>query len=272
MKNILFKKGLVVGIIVLFVGVSVFTSVSSKNVSDSTDIKNSNNKLIEINVEICKIGGGEEYTVMLTKEKSDKLEFLIEDFKEKLDNSDSLEETRELHCDMIISLYELGVLQRDIDISNRDTILQQVYDIETIFPLIHNFMNSVNFRYMLPEMMNGDTNYFCYVSGNMTRTIKRFFHIGFGYEAHSWMINGGYTYYYPTGGWLYTDGWLGSIKWEGSFYGGFGPNMFVGNRHIGRDFCSIWYCRGIIGFRGTKIKIGTEHYYYQGSAYVVKVK
>ena len=37
MKNTLFKKGLVAGMIILFVGVSILSSVSSKNVSISYD-------------------------------------------------------------------------------------------------------------------------------------------------------------------------------------------------------------------------------------------
>jgi hypothetical protein len=43
MKNTLFKKGLVVGIIVLFVSVSVLSSVSSK------DVKVSNNRVVDYN-------------------------------------------------------------------------------------------------------------------------------------------------------------------------------------------------------------------------------
>jgi hypothetical protein len=48
MKNTLFKKGLVVGIIILFVGVSVLSSVSSKDVSISEDRKIENNKETEV--------------------------------------------------------------------------------------------------------------------------------------------------------------------------------------------------------------------------------
>ena len=46
MKNTLFKKGLVVGIIILFVGVSVLSSVSSKDVKVSNErIENNNNAI-----------------------------------------------------------------------------------------------------------------------------------------------------------------------------------------------------------------------------------
>ena len=46
MPNKLFKKGLVVGIIVLFIGISVLSSVSSKDVSVANDrIVNDNNEV-----------------------------------------------------------------------------------------------------------------------------------------------------------------------------------------------------------------------------------
>jgi len=37
MKNTIFKKGLVIGIIILFIGVGVLSSVSSKDISISDD-------------------------------------------------------------------------------------------------------------------------------------------------------------------------------------------------------------------------------------------
>ena len=51
MKNILFKKGLVVGIILLFIGVSVLSSVSSKDVSVTND------KVVDDNNEIKPLDG-----------------------------------------------------------------------------------------------------------------------------------------------------------------------------------------------------------------------
>jgi hypothetical protein len=47
MKNTLFKKGLIVGIIILFIGVSVLSSVSSKDVSVYNDTIFDDNKEIE---------------------------------------------------------------------------------------------------------------------------------------------------------------------------------------------------------------------------------
>jgi hypothetical protein len=47
MKNTLFKKGLVIGIIILFIGVSVLSSVSSKDVSVFYDRIVDNNNEIE---------------------------------------------------------------------------------------------------------------------------------------------------------------------------------------------------------------------------------
>ena len=55
MKNTLFKKGLVIGIIILFIGVSVLSSVSSKDVSvynDNIEENNVSNELFDNNEEM----------------------------------------------------------------------------------------------------------------------------------------------------------------------------------------------------------------------------
>jgi hypothetical protein len=268
MKSSYVKKSMVFAIILLFIGVSVLSSVSSKDISVSDD---TNNELIEIKVEMCRIGGREEYTVWLTQEESDALDVLIEDFKEKLDKSESLKETKELHCDMIISLYELGIYPDDIDISNRNTILSDVYGYGAIVPVINNFLDIVNFRHLFPNMMNGNVNFFCYLSGEMVHTIPRKFFgsIGIGMvaidlETHDFR-------YYPAKGWLLTNGLLGYVRWNDEFWGGFYLPIYLPMREIGGRYFEIDYARGVIGFWGTKIEIGFEHYYYQGFAYVVKI-
>ena len=57
MKNTLFKKGLIVGIIILFIGVSVLSSVSSKDVSVTND------KVVDDNNEIEPL---DEYTEIVS--------------------------------------------------------------------------------------------------------------------------------------------------------------------------------------------------------------
>jgi hypothetical protein len=258
-------KLLVIGIIVLFVGLAFIPSFNAVSVQMCN-----NNEMIQIKVEMCKIGGNKEYTLWLTQEESEKLDVLIDDFKVKLGNSEGLEDTKEIHCDMIISLCELGILPDDFDITNRNTILQDVYSLGAIIPLIHSFMDIINYRYLFPDMMNGNSNYFCYLSGEMSKTIYRLFCIGFG--IHFYDIIHGDIYDFPANGWLYTDGWLGNVSRDGSFYGGLGPNMYVGHRTYGRAYGPTNLFRGVVGFSGTKIEKGTEHYFYQGFAYVVKFK
>ena len=281
MRDCLFRKGLVVGIIVLFIGVGVYpafaisTKTSSYSSISVSENENLDNDLIEINVEMCNIGGGKKHTVWLSQEESDSLDILIEDFKEKLDNSESLEDTRNIHFNMIISLNELGLLPDDIDVSNRYTLLSDIYSYGAIATISNNFLNIVNYKFFNPDNMDVKSNYLCYVAGETTNTKKGIFRIGIGFTAEDPHDQG--TWFFNARGWIHTYGILGNVSWDsgeltGACRGIAGINMFGGWRMIEGYRCSIHFWPGIFGFFGTSIKKGEDKYFYEGFAYMVKIR
>lgn len=261
------RKVLAVGIIGLFIGIAFFPSFNALSISEGTNI--SDDKLIEIKVGISNIGGERKHTVWLTQEESDSLDILIEDFKEKLDNSESLEETSDIHYDMIISLNELGLLPDDIDVTNSDTLLSDIYGYGAIAKIFDIFINIANYKFFRPDNMGVNSNYFCFVSGETRNTKKGFHRIGIGFHAWEWHRQ---IYWGDTGfGWLHTDGKNGNVSWNDDFNGATGREMFGGLRMHDGHVSMLTFREGIFGFFGITIRRGRDKYYYQGWAYEVKI-
>ena len=79
MRNNWYKKGLVVSIVVLFVGVTIASGITFKVDSSKTrqtDV--SNDELVKIPVGICRVDSVEDYEVSLTQQQVEELENLIE--------------------------------------------------------------------------------------------------------------------------------------------------------------------------------------------------
>ena len=107
MQKSMFRKGLVVGIIFLFAGISIAPSVTSIDISKT---KTSNDDLVEITLQLCKSDGVEDYKMFITQEQNEELENLFQGFKVDLDKAKTREETVRLYNDMVVSLDEIGLL------------------------------------------------------------------------------------------------------------------------------------------------------------------
>ena len=111
MKKELFRKGLVLGVFVLFVGIAVQPGIIA---ADS--IKSDNSEMVEITIQICKGDEAEDHNVILSQKQAEELESLINRTKAKLDAVETLEETSAIFNDAVVSLYELGVLPEGMSI------------------------------------------------------------------------------------------------------------------------------------------------------------
>jgi len=111
MKKGLFRKGILLGIICLFVGIAIQPGIIADDV-----IKSDNSELVEIIIQICGRDGTKDHTVMLSEEQAAKLEVLINRTKTKLDAAETMEETSAIFNDAVVSLYELGVLPEGMSI------------------------------------------------------------------------------------------------------------------------------------------------------------
>jgi len=296
MRTSCVKNGLVVGVILLFVGVAVQPSIAIVQ-PECIDVE-----YLNVNTEF--IGLGKEFTVQLTQQQMDELDSLFESIRERLNNSEIKEETVQIFNDAIVELDRLGLLG--------DYSVKQVQELVTgrfQKPLFYCIMDMLNNKIPL----DNNTNTFCLISGRtnntyvlppLTRVFNKlilFFFMDdiplFGYYFFIdlfgllFMFNlfrvvlfstripitlgsgislGGYIEdnygynrdYFPAEGWINTFGSSGNKKWNGSFYGQIsGFQLWVFYEYI-----------GVIGFTGIKIlNMDSLYYYYLGSANYVNI-
>jgi len=290
MQKSIIKRGLVVGIIVLFIGIAIAPSVTSIEFSKT---KTSNNiDLVEITLQLCKSDGVEDHKMFITQEQEDRLELLIESFKADLDNAETREETIEIYKDMVVSLDELGILPEN-------TNCKEVQDLIS-GEIGYNIPEELKLKNIIFNQDDGE-NKNCQISGETDDTIItpfvcsiflyslllrailldryveiqiliwfaiskaiNFFPLNlnlgglitFGlkeYECESSMY-----FYNAAKGWVNTIGSNGIKKWDGYIYGNIteiptGP--------------IIYYLLGAIGFTGLKI-----NNFFLGSALWVKLR
>ena len=99
MRTSCVKNGLVMVVILLFIGVAVQPVIIA-----DVSIESDNSELVEITVEICEVDKAYNHTVMVTKEQVEELENLINNFEIELENADDLGETETIFKDTIVSL------------------------------------------------------------------------------------------------------------------------------------------------------------------------
>jgi len=101
--NNLIKKGLVVAVIILFIGLAFAPSINANISKTSID-----SELVEITVEVSGIDGVKPHTVSLTKEDADEVE--KDDIERRLDNVETREETVEIFNEAVVELDKYGLL------------------------------------------------------------------------------------------------------------------------------------------------------------------
>jgi len=139
MKTYCVKKGLAVGIILLFIGVAIVPGITAViSLSDGTstkisDFESVNDDLVEIKVKTFGINSIATHTVWLTEEQVIEYDNLINNFKIELDNCRTLEETIVAYNDMGESLYELGLMPNDLDVKEaKQLVTGAEYSLENL--------------------------------------------------------------------------------------------------------------------------------------------
>jgi len=233
MKNSWYKKGLVVGIIILFIAVSFAPSINAN--IDRIPIKN---KFVETSIRIHRARSITPYTLKLTEKESDEVDRIFDNLKVSLDSAETLEETDEIFNDAVESLYELGLFPNYMTLRES----QQLVTGESLNPIIES---------SLVTHGTGEENFNCRIAGKVTECfmfdlgklfiggilfnlilllgrgifphlwtgfnfplfVGRIGQISFGTIV--WMMN----WWFPSNGWIWTNGSNGEIKWEGWFFG-----------------------------------------------------
>jgi hypothetical protein len=277
------KNGLVVGVILLFVGVAVQPSVAT--------VEQQKEELVEINIHLCKPEGIENHNVLITRKQKVELDNLIENFKSELDTIETLEEITSLYKNMTISLYELGLFPKDMSLKEVQQLTIEGHEINNCY------MEDLSTRTQTNS--TEINNVLCLVSGETTYTIHEYrtfrgtvrlivlLYILFGWKDGLFKILAQYANshpiiigrifgiglrellfdywgtlvwkYYPANGWIHTASLLGEQQIEGDLWG----NLLYPSIPI---LLLLYYNPGILGFIGLRIDL-----FYIGTALHVKV-
>ena len=159
MKKSLYKKGLIFGIIALFVGVSIAPSL---NASESKD-----NELFEITTEIFGLNSG-NHAVYLTKEELTEIEQLIDDIEKRLNEADTREKAVEIFKEALAELDEYDLL-KGLSIKQIERIVNRYNGNLKLAGFFNRFfMNEINEE-------NDVDNILCLVSTSVVDAYSRWF-------------------------------------------------------------------------------------------------
>jgi len=275
----MFRKGLAVAVILLFIGVAFTSSINANVSKESVD-----SELVEFTTEVCGIKGVKPHTVSLSKEDADEVDRLFDSIKERLDKVETREEAVEIFNEAVVELDKYGLLG-GLSVKQAQKLVTGYYNGQ-------NSQKKIINPNMGEEALDEYHNSFCFVVGNdttWTRFIGAFLSrlsmffalllpdipnsivddmifvilfffagiyeqfkpiaisqsVGFGIKR---IVDIGGWVYYPAEGRISTFGVRGAKTWSGPFYGSLGVNGWMVD--------TVY--TGILGFFG--IKIG-EHYF-----------
>jgi hypothetical protein len=241
-----YKKGLVVGIIILFLAVSIVPSINAN--IDRLPVKN---KLVETMVRIHNSRGIIPFTLKISEKQSDEIDRIFDNLKISLDSAKTGEEIDAIYDDAVESLYKLGMFPK--------------MTLKEAKQLVKGKSKNQS-----GNIGTAEENYDCSISGQTTHTytykltnrdfldfilrLLRMYGFADNYQFYLGKMNGigfgefwnGYGEWYPSKGWVHTDGTNGVIKWEGEFYGAKGAKPFRGFVYEYQE----WIYIGVENFEG----------------------
>ena len=144
----------------MFVGIAVQPSIIVDDV-----IASNNSKLVEITIQICKGDEADDHTVMLSQKQAEELESIISRAKAKLDAAKTLEETSTIFSDTVASLYELGMLSKDMSIDYIQRLVKGIDQNPRIIKKLDRWV-SLNQEKEVPV-----ENYLCLIAGHTDKTL-----------------------------------------------------------------------------------------------------
>jgi hypothetical protein len=267
------RKWLAIGIILLFVGVSIAPTINFNTVKASQE-----DDLVEVTSQACGINGYKDITVKLTREQYQDLEQYLVEFKARLNQTTTREEAIPIFNDAVVELNKYGLLPRGMSVENAQKLIiggSPRYQ-------------RINFNLKQTQVPSNVTqNMFCFVTGNVSNVLRvsflskllhrnrtpclsnfifsilldflwdessisvlNVFHFG-TYDFVS-----GYTGYqfFPAKGSISTIGMLGVNQINGSFYGALPirPTVYYYfNMYFGTTYTT--WLPAVFGFTGFKI-------------------
>jgi hypothetical protein len=149
-------KCLAVGIILLFVGVTIAPTINQSVVKASQD-----DDLVEVTTQACGIKGYRNTTVKLTREQYRNLEEYLVEFRARLNQTSTREEAVPIFKDAVVELDKYGLLPKEMSAERAQKFVTSGYQ---------NLFSSQHFKKHLnknPFPSTSIDNKLCLVSGNV---------------------------------------------------------------------------------------------------------
>jgi len=156
------RKWLGVGIILLFIGVSVAPSINHSVVKASQD-----DNLVEVTTQACGIQGYGDTTVKLTREQYQNLEQYLVDFRARLNQTSTREEAVPIFKEAVMELSKYGLLPKGMSVEQAQNLIIDK-------PFCQNKIIS-QFEKLISHSKNNNSNqnFLCLVTGKTTNTIMK---------------------------------------------------------------------------------------------------
>jgi hypothetical protein len=158
MKDTWVKKGCVVSIIFLFIGVSIAPSINFNVVKASND-----NDLVEVTTQACGIKGFGNTTVKLTRQQYKNLEQYLVDFRARLNQTTTREEAVPIFKEAVVELNKYGLLPKGMSVQQAEKLVTGEY-------LNKKTMDALELL-AKKKMVSNETNYLCLTAGHIFNPI-----------------------------------------------------------------------------------------------------
>jgi hypothetical protein len=286
MKDTWLKKGLVISIIILFIGVAVAPSINISVVKASTD-----DDLVEVTTQACGIKGFGNTTVKLTREQYRNLEQYLVDFRARLNQTSTREEAIPIFKEAVVELNKYGLLPRGMTIEQALKLVIRKYPLQRTKQILQDVKNINNSNFFCLTVGYGNLNirfhplissigfliYFIksllgsgdllavmlyIISEIYTNIIPLKFLSFIEFGQHYRVV--GHPYQYPYQGHVSTIGLTGIKTWDGLQWGGIVTLSTFGFT------TELIHHIGAIGFSGINIKTDQENMFFLGTSLWVK--
>ena len=256
------KNGLVVGVILLFIGVALAPSLYAFNLSKD--------KFVEITFEFCSFG--RKNKIQITLEEAEELDAFFESIRLRLDNAESEDETIQIFNEGIRELDRYGLLG-DMSVSQVQQFITGRYQKSRLNPLSLDENENRNCL-----IMGGTTSTRIYgilprflafiVRNRLNGTLWTIPYLFFGVTEFFSLYRRAYLdgfialHQFGSDGWVWTKGVNDVVSWNGTLVGQIQTLLTQGD--------NMW---AVTGFKGIFIydRYSTKSYRYLGFARHVKI-
>jgi hypothetical protein len=149
------RKWIAVGIILLFIGVTIAPTMNYKTVKAAVD-----NDLVEVTTQACGIKGYGNTTVKLTRQQYQNLEQHLVDFRAKLNQISSREEAVPIFKEAVVELNKYGLLPNGMSVETAKELVLGGFQNQRFIKLVEKF-------FIRNQRNNHIQNILCLIAGSV---------------------------------------------------------------------------------------------------------